>query len=356
VQNQIPTELTNLKGNWGFGGSRTDSSDNRYAAGGTFVLTPTTGSGSGGTIDTGSMDANDFGTVTNNTAFTGNIAPPDATTGRGTVSFGGTSLAYYYTNDTDLIAIPTTKVSSSGPLVSYKMNKQTTFIPVDNTILNGNGITELTAVSAAAVPETSLGLFSLDGKGNFWTTFDDNTGGTLSQSTPSGTYAVTSTGRTTFTGLPNSPIFYISNTDTGFMLGTDANVTFGQMEQQKPPQQNNQAFNLVNAGGTILGPVVPTQTVEVDIYTADGKGSLTGTYDTSGPNGPMMGLSITATFNVESASCASAGITFNTCGRFPLLDSNNNQIGIGYVASSITPPREVIMTTTPQPVINALQQ
>ncbi len=70
----------------------------------------------------------------------------------------------------------------------------------------------------------------------------------------------------------------------------------------------------------------------------------------------MMGLSLTATYNVESTSCSSTGTTFNTCGRFPVLDSNNNQIGIGYIVASLAPQRIVIMTTSLQPVINAVEQ
>ncbi len=236
------------------------------------------------------------------------------------------------------------------------MLKQTTVVPVDNTILNGNGIMELTAATAAGVPETSLGLFSLDAAGHFFATIDDNNGGTLTQPMPSGTYSVTSNGRTTFTGLSNSPILYIGNTDVGFIVGTDADVTYGVMEEQRPPQQANSSFINMNDGGTILAPAVPTQTVEVDTFTADGMtpGHLTGNYDTSNPI--MMGLSINATYNVEMNSCTQAGITFNTCGRFPLLDANNNQIGIGYIAASLSPQRVLIMTTTAQPVINALQQ
>lgn len=353
TQNTVPTDFTNSKGNWVFGGYGADSSDNRYGAGGTFNLQPVTGAG--GTIGSGLMDSNDHGTVAMNTAFTGNIGLADATTGRGTFNFGSANFAWYYTDDSDYIAIETDKVTGSTPLILYNMSKQTTFIPVDNTILNGNGITELTADTGGA-SETSLGLITFDTKGNYWETIDDNTGGTLTQSKPSGTYAVTSTGRTTWTGLPTSPIMYIFNTDQGYMLGTDANVTYGAMEQQRPPSQTTSSFVNVNAGGTIIGPAVPSQTVEVDIFTADGKGNMTGTYDTSGPNGPVMGVSITATYSVDSTSCASTGSTFNTCGRFPLTDSNNNQVGIGYIIASLSPQRVVIMTTTTGPSINALQQ
>ena len=357
-QGTIPTDLMNSKGNWVFGGYGADSSDNRYAAAGSFNLDPTTGAG--GSINTGNTDANDHGSVTNNTVFNGTIGLPDATTGRGTMSFAAGSttstFSWYYIDDSDFIAIETDKVGTSTPLILYSMIKQTTFIPVDNTILNGNGLAELTATAAGNVPEASLGLFSLDGKGNFFATYDDNTGGTLSQNKPSGTYSVTSTGRTTFTGLSNSPIFYIANTDRGFMLGADAEVTYGEMEQQRPPAQSNASFVNVNTGGTILGPILPTQNVEVDIYTADGKGGLTEVYDTTGPGGNMMNLMLTGTYNVEMASCVSGGITFNTCGRFPIMDSNNNQVGIGYIQASLSPQRVIIMTTSPQPVLNAIEQ
>jgi hypothetical protein len=110
---------------------------------------------------------------------------------------------------------------------------------------------------------------------------------------------------------------------------------------------NNTSLVNANSGGSILAPAVAAETVEVDSFTADGMtpGHLTGTYDTSGPNGPMMGLQLNATYNVESTSCANVGTTFNTCGRFPVLDANNNQIGIGYIIASLA-----------QPVINAIEQ
>lgn len=353
-QNSVPTDLSNSKGNWVFGGFGADSSDKRYAAGGTFNLQSSTGQA--GTIGSGLTDSNDAGSVVMNTAFAGNMGLPDAKTGRGTFNFGSANFAWYYIDDSDFIAIETDTVSSSSPLIMINLLKQTTFIPVDKTILNGNGITELTSADPNGNANASLGDYSLDANGNFYATIDDNTNGTLNQSKPQGTYTVTDTGRTTFTGAPNSPIFYVGNTDTGFWLGTDANVTFGVMEQQRPPQQSNASFVNVNSGGTILGPDVPLQTVEVDIYNADGKGGVTNNYDTSGPNGPMMGLSFTGTYNVDMASCTNSGITFNTCGRFPLLDANNNQIGIGYIQASLSPQRVLIMTTSSQPVINAVQQ
>jgi hypothetical protein len=362
-QNKVPTDLANSKGNWVFGGYGADSADNRYAAGGTLNIQPGASGTGGATLQSGILDYNDHGSVSQNNAFTGTINQPDATTGRGTITLtqsGSSKLfAFYYIDDGDFTAIEIDPVTGSTPLIMYSMIQQTTFIPIDNTILNGNGVTELTAVAPGNIAETSLGLWSFDLKGTLWATFDDNTGGTLTQSKPQGTYSVTNTGRTTFTGVPFAPIFYIATTDKGFMLGTDANVTYGEMEQQRPPNQGNQSFVNGNEGGSILSPAVPSQTVEVDTFSADGgtpTGHLTGNYDTSGPNGPMMNLSINATYVVESNSCTSVGTTFNTCGRFPLLDANNNQIGIGYIVASLAPQRVVIMTTNSAPVINAVQQ
>lgn len=355
TQNTVPTDLTNSKGNWVFGGYGADSSDKRYAAGGTFSLAAE--KGAAGTIGSGVTDTNDAGSVVMNTDFTGNVSLPDSKTGRGTMNFGSANFAYYYVDDSDFLAVGTSQVSSSTPLILFNLTKQTTFLTINNSIMNGNGITETTTADSGGVPGTQLGDYSLDGNGNFYATIDDNTGGTLTQTKPQGTYNVTSTGRTTFSGAPNAPIFYLANTDTGFWLGTDATVTYGVMEQQRPPQQSNASFVNVNSGGTILGPAVPTQTVEVDILTADGKGNITaGTYDTSGPNGPKMNLTFTGTYNVDMTSCQQAGISFNTCGRFPLMDANNNQVGIGYIQASLSPQRIIIMTTSPQPVINALQQ
>jgi hypothetical protein len=362
-QNTVPTDLSNSKGNWVFGGYGADSSDNRYAAGGTFNLSPGSANTGGGTLQTGNLDFNDHGSVSQNVTFTGTMTQPDSMTGRGTMSLsqnGTTNLfAFYYSDDGDFIAIEIDPVTGTTPLILYSMTKQTTVIPINNTILNGNGITELTGVSGQQLSHTSLGLWSFNLMGTMWDTFDDNNGGTLTQIKPQGTYSVTATGRTTFTGLSFTPIMYIATTDSGFILGTDADVTYGVMEQQRPPQQANQGFINANEGGSIISPATPLQSVEVDDYTADGMvptGHLTGTYDTSGPNGPMMGLSINATYVVESNSCNVVGTTFNTCGRFPLLDANNQQIGIGYIVASLAPQRVVIMTTSSQPVINAVQQ
>ncbi len=366
-QSSIPTDLISSRGTWVFGGYGSDNSDGRYASVGKLFLSPSTTGGDSALSD-GLLDTNDSGTVSSSVSFDGGMKLPDATTGRGTLYFtvnqATQNFAYYYIDSSDLILIGTDQVNSTSPLILLSMTEQTTALQINNAILNGNGIVELSTIGSSngsSFADTSLGAFSLDANGNYWASIDENAGGTLSLTKPSGTYNVASTGRTTFTGWgSSSPVFYIASTDVGYIMGTDASVTYGEMEQQRPPNMNNATFINAYSGGTILNPVLPLQTVEVDTFTADGGknssvGNLTGTYDTSGPGGPMQGLKVTATYNVDSA-CTAAGTGFNTCGRFGLYDTNNKEIGIGYVTAAFSPNRTVIMTTDPQPVINALEQ
>jgi hypothetical protein len=368
-QNNIPTDLSNSFGTFIFGGYGADSSDKRYGAAGTYTIASAGTNTQPPNVTSGNSDTNDNGTVSNNVTFSGSMTLPDSTYGRGIITLNSginATIAYYYTDDNDFILIGTDPVSSSDPLILYNSTMQTTFVHIDNTILNGNGVVELSSAPSATAPDTQLALFSLGGGGtanpnSFWATIDENNGGTLTQSQVQGTYTVASSGRTTFTGWgSSSPIFWIANTDVGYILGTDAAVTFGVMEQQRPPNQNNTTFVNDNHGGTILDPVLPTQTVELDVFHADGMsptGALTGAYDTSGPNGPMMALPLNATYTTpDPKTCEKTGVDFNTCGRLTVVDSNNKTIYLGYIQAALSPQRVVLMTTTSLPVINAIEQ
>ena len=75
-------------------------------------MTPTEGAGA--SLDSGLTDSNDHGTVTMNTAFTGNINLPNDKTGRGTFNFGSANFAWYYVDDTNFIAIETDQVAAAN--------------------------------------------------------------------------------------------------------------------------------------------------------------------------------------------------------------------------------------------------
>jgi hypothetical protein len=231
-----------------------------------------------------------------------------------------------------------------------------------NGAVQGAVLSELSAVPAPSQPDVSLGLIDFDGKGTAYATLDDNNFGTLTQNKFTATYSVDSTGRTTFTGWqgPANPFMYLWSFEDGFMLGQDSGVTFGEIEFQNIQSMNhtpsNADFTGAYSGGT-LAPVAGSQTVEVDTDNADGAGNLTGTYDISGGGSPpKQGLNLTATYNLDTNCPATNTYGYTTCGRFPLLDSNKNQIGIGYLVNIFGPNRVLILTTTPQPVINAIQK
>ena len=352
LQNLTNFTLSSFNGNWAFGGYGADLANARYAAAGTYTLT-VDNTGNSAAISNGVLDSNDNGTFKPGNALAGAFAAPDLTTGRGTASFGpgiltGASLAYYVVSSSEVIIVDTQPVINSTPLIMYSALQQPGNLTFSNGVLLGNVMSELAAVANGSVPDASLGLFNFDGKGTFKSSIDENQGGTLSQSTPTGTYAVTSTGRTTFTGWGSSlPILYLTTFNAGFVLGTDASVTFGQMEEWSVRQPSNSVFSGTYAGGTIL-PALASQTVRVDIANADGAGNLTDTYDIAGGgNPPQQGLTLKATYNVDSTSA-----------RFTLVDSNNNTVGIGYVVSNVSGlmPRVVIMTTDSQPTFSVLEQ
>lgn len=351
IKSQTTTsfDLSLFGGTWTFGGYGADPANARYASAGDFTLDAT------GALTNGVRDANDNGTFTAGSTFSGALTKPDATTGRGTVAIGtvsvtGTSYSYYVVSNSEFILIGLDPVTNSTPLILFSAKRQVGIPTFSNGTLSGPVISELSTVvspNGTPVPDVSLGNFSFDGKGAFTSTIDDNTGGTLSQSTPSGTYSVSSTGRTTFTGWgTNPPVLFLSSFNYGFVLGTDPQVTYGEMEAQIVRSVSNAAFSGAYAGGT-LSPVLATQTVEDDLTYADGAtpGNYSVTYDTSGPGGPQQNLVLKATYTVDP----------NT-GRFTLIDTNNNTVGIGYVVGMFVPQRVVILTTTKQPVLNAIQK
>ena len=92
-------------------------------------------------------------------------------------------------------------------------------------------------------------------------------------------------------------------------------------------------------GGTIVA-VLPSVTVEADSANPDGNGNFPLTYDTSGPGGPQQGLTLTATYSVDST------------GRSPLT-VNGSTAGIAYV---VNPSKILVLSTDANPKVNSLEQ
>ena len=93
--------------------------------------------------------------------------------------------------------------------------------------------------------------------GNLNTSFDNNLGATPSST---GSYSIdSSTGRTTLIGsglASPDPVLYLVQGNEGFLVGTDAAVTFGFMKQQLVPA-GTPPFSVASLNGLYAGGSIP---------------------------------------------------------------------------------------------------
>lgn len=324
VQGQTLSGISLASTSFAFGLFGIDSAEHRYGGAG-FFQTDATGTISAGN---GGADINDNGALQSQASLTGNVSAFDPATGRGTATFtvGGATLdyAFYVIAPStgklfpSLLAVQTDAVSGDVPVTLASITARgpansgtSTFTNLSLKAIRGmspNGdLFELNAVSTAggaAAPDISLGLGNFDGAGNISAyTFDENSGGTLTtqaQNNYTGTYLVDqnnkSSGRVavTLNGVTNNPVWYLSGINTGYVVGTDANVTVGSFE----PQTVQQPIGILSLFGNFYGgtdsPVLPSVINEVEADLASpppppgtGNGTFAMTYDSNGPGSGM---------------------------------------------------------------------
>jgi large repetitive protein len=163
-------------------------------------------------------------------------------------------------------------------------------------------------------------------------TYDENNGGVINGgavppiSFAGGTCQIASNGRVVFTGLGATPAAtrlataYLTGPAQGFLLGSDAAVTTGRLEQQT----SGPAFALTSIlGGYTIATPFPAETNVKNVLgqtTADGAGNLSGVVDEIDPTGataPNLAQPLTATYtNPASGSPVSRG-TLTATGTVP---------------------------------------
>jgi large repetitive protein len=394
-------------GSFGFGLFGIDSGGNRYGGAGYFV---TDGNGDI-TSGNGEADINDNGTVQGQAPLTGNISPTvDPTTGRGTASFtiGSTTFDYaFYAVPAapgkglfpTLLAVQTDAISGSSPVTLASIVQRgasggtSTFTNLNLNATRGNStngsVFELNAVSTSggtAAPDISLGLGNFDGSGNVTSyVFDENKAGTLTtpaQNTYTGTYSVDSTnkqsGRVTvnLTGVTNNPVWYLTASNTGFVVGTDPGVTVGSFEPQTVPQPVTILSIFGNFYGGTSDPVLPSVTNVAEAVLAtpppppgSGNGTLAGTYDSSGSGIVMMNqmFSYPSQAGSPGGFCIADGDTCPTpqqansaLGRMLVLDNSGNPADILYIISggatgaTSASTQSVTLSTGAQPSLSVI--
>lgn len=353
-------------GNFAFGLSGLDATGNRYAGAGYF-LTDANGvinSGSCTTPPCGLADLNDNGTVQSQATLTGSVSSVDPATGRATATFtiGTTTLDYalYVIPGkpfATLVAVQTDAVSSGAPVTLASITQRGTaaggvFTPKSLNATAGsnpNGVVfQLDAVSNSGgtpAPDISVAVGNFDGNGTITAyAYDENNAGVMTtpaQNSYTGTYTVgTISGRVgvTLNGVTNNPVWYLTTFNTGYVVGSDANVTAGTLEPQ-----NISSVTIVSLFGNFYGgtvnPVLPGVLNEVEATVAlpppppgAGNGMYVVTYDTSGSSVVKMDQVFNGQFCVSDNS--NTCVVNNTNGRMLVLDSNGNTVDILYLVTA----------------------
>ena len=359
-----------------------DASGNRYAAAGAIGTNPITEvdidcNANGWHLTDGfcPLDTNDNGnggsgsTVPN--PYKGSFsADIDPVTGRGNfvdVTFendpngycaggqGGTvcGYVYYIINYDEMVMMSSDPTTKPANFTLWTLNRQ---------LSNANGwtlqslkasnIMELTAVDGGKA-DVITGIFANNGSGDGTFASDENNGGTLTQQQPSnGTITISSTGNDTGQvqlggfaqfGTGGAMMYLYNNAAgvAGFVVGTDAKVTFGNLEPQLPTGQgySNASVSGNYDGGTI-SPAIAAVINSVTALHADGNttgGGATGTQYSSGSSGNHGPTPISLTYQVDNT------------GRGVVKDSSNNTYGYLYV---VGPNKFVMIPTTSAPAVN----
>jgi hypothetical protein len=300
ILKQDPTTFTTktFQGNWAFGMAGAGTTGERVASAGAFTA-------SSGLVSSGQFDTNDAGTVTNQSITGGVLSSVDAngriTTGMGT-SVNGINLLpeiVYIVSSQRMLGLsePGNAPFGSGEILAQNVS---TF---GSGSLNGNGVMRTSGFTSGVGAEMSLGLFTGNGGGSFTGVLDTNNAGTFTgQQALSGTYSTATDGRTTTTGIgSSSPIFYLSDINAGFILGTGSSVDFGLMEAQASGPFSNASLSGLFFLGTQSAGLLKRPLTSGTI-TFDGVGSYTGTDDESTGTGLVPSNALNNSYSFSSTS------------------------------------------------------
>jgi hypothetical protein len=248
-----------------------------------------------GAVSGAVMDFSIPGTNFPNVAWSGSVAAPDSTKGRGTMTLNVTipapgpgaitlNFAYYIIATNKLFVLGTDTRSSTMPLLSGHVHRQV--IPgggFTNASLSGKVIFALEGVTGGT-GSIAVGQATLDGSGNLTGILDQNDGGTIVLNIPfTGIYIVSPNGRTTIPGPTsmNPQVLYLESPNRGFILeAAGSEVTFGEIQPQAAGPFS--AASLSGTFGENTGP--PPVSIYQDtngLSTLDGISSFSFTLDTS---------------------------------------------------------------------------
>jgi len=345
-QNPASFNASALSGTYAFGIVGVDSNGGRNAGAGVFTAN------GAGTLSNLSEDFDSVGGPTGVLTGSGSYTmATNAPGGRGTATVtinvpGGTATSHsvlYMVSSSEVLLMNTDALGSNTPILSGEVKKQTGPFTA-NSLDNSDYVFYATGIDGSNGGNiTALGHAAFTTNGNATVTLDQNDNGTSNpESIQSTVVTIASNGRMTATGLGmNPPVFYLVNSTSGFLVGTDTSAVFGFVEKQ-----TGGPFNAASISGQFFfGGDAPTTGVSYDSGTAtfDGVSTITGNDDSSGPNGLKKEVLSPSTGGTYSFSNTSTPVGKGT-------------VGTNSIAYVISGSKLVFMNTGTDPEVFVIQK
>jgi hypothetical protein len=308
----------NLSGNYAFELPGYDLTEKPAALAGVFH------SDGNQTLSPGVSDFNDAGTYSSQ-SLSGDYTFGAGTRGTAEFTFAPNNtpqvtlnFIFYFVTPSDLYFIEADSDKNTGLPTVFRLAGevvlQQTNTEFDQTALAGASVASGTGLGSSGSASVFAGLLTstlCNQNAAVDLTYDENNAGTINggAATPisfAGTCAITSNGRVSFTGLGSTAAAtrvaaaYLTGPAQGFLIGSDAAVTTGRLEQQT----SGPSFSLTSFvdGYTLTAPSIAEAAVKnvIGQTTANGAGALTGVVDEIDPTGataPKLAQPLTATFS-----------------------------------------------------------
>ena len=274
-------------------------------------------------IASGTGDLNDGGTYNSQFSLAGDFSLASGNRGAVSMTFAlgnapqvTLNFVFYFVSSSDLFFLECDSTSTTGTCgvgtptkyqLAGEMILQQPSTVFNQTVLQGVSVASGTGLNSgnSSIYAGLLTAPVCDGHTGVTLTADQNSGGTISTPSYSGTCTITLNGRTAFSlaGAGNPApasrvaVGYLTGPGQGFLLGSDAAVTTGQLGQQSDAPFANTSV----AGGYTLSAPFPGEKSVKNVLgqaNADGAGNITGNVDEIDPTGATaanLGKPLTAT-------------------------------------------------------------
>jgi Putative Ig domain len=273
----------------------------------------------------GTADFNDASVYSSQLSLAGNFFMISSVEGQATMVFQpptGASITltlnFNFVSPQDILfmEVDTGTSTSPFPRLSGEMLLQDSSTQFNQSVLQGSGIATGTGLDGANSTVFAGILASTLGNGSATLSYTQNDSGTVTANSLSGTYSVLQNGRVGFMNLGSRlAAAYLIGPNQGFIIGSDAAVTYGRLEQQTGSPYSASSFQ---GSYALFAPKEADTNVVNMIGQVDstGGGTLSGTLDEFIPPGnPSMDLGLSGSYTV--ASDGSGTLTTNRPSGFP---------------------------------------